>query len=101
MRPNWRSACPHSPGRRSFSAYALGLTLAPVIAKQPAANVIQRPMSPELMTVSNSYPLGYTEDEARRLADQAALLEDLTKGVLRRAGIGAGMRVLGLSHSKK
>lgn len=49
------------------------------------------------MTVSSSnYPLGYTEDEARRLAQQAALFDDLTEDVLRRAGIGAGMHVLDL-----
>jgi cyclopropane fatty-acyl-phospholipid synthase-like methyltransferase len=43
-----------------------------------------------------SYPLGYTEDEARRLAAQAAYLEDLAGDVLRRAGLGAGMQVLDL-----
>jgi ubiquinone/menaquinone biosynthesis C-methylase UbiE len=48
----------------------------------------------KLMTVSNSYRLGYTEDEARRLEEQAALFEDLTEDVLRRAGIGARMQVL-------
>jgi ubiquinone/menaquinone biosynthesis C-methylase UbiE len=45
---------------------------------------------------SGSYPLGYTEDEARRLAAQAALYEDLTADVFRRAGIGGGMHVLDL-----
>ena len=40
------------------------------------------------------YPLGYSEQEARRLADQGALLEDLTEDLLRRAGIVPGMRVL-------
>src|SRR5215469_15923633 len=40
------------------------------------------------------YPLGYSEQEARRLADQGALLEDLTEDLLRRAGIVHGMRVL-------
>jgi len=49
------------------------------------------------MTVSSSnYPLGYTEDEAHRLAEQGAFLEDLTEDVLRRAGIGPGMHVLDL-----
>jgi len=49
------------------------------------------------MTVSSSdYPLGYTEDEARRLAKQGAFLEDLTEDVLRRAGIEAGMHVIDL-----
>jgi 2-polyprenyl-3-methyl-5-hydroxy-6-metoxy-1,4-benzoquinol methylase len=43
-----------------------------------------------------SYPLGYSEDEARRLASQAAFYEDLTADVLRRAGIGSGMQVLDL-----
>jgi cyclopropane fatty-acyl-phospholipid synthase-like methyltransferase len=44
----------------------------------------------------SSYPLGYTEDEARRLAAQAVFFEDLTRDVLRRAGIGLGMQVLDL-----
>ncbi len=49
------------------------------------------------MTISSSdYPLGYTEDEARRLAEQGAFLEDLTEDVLRRAGIRSGMHVLDL-----
>ena len=48
------------------------------------------------MTDSSSYPLGYTEDEARRLVDQAAFFEDLTEKVLRRAGIGSAMQVLDL-----
>jgi ubiquinone/menaquinone biosynthesis C-methylase UbiE len=45
---------------------------------------------------SGSYPLGYTEDEARRLAAQAAFYEDLTADVFQRAGIGGGMHVLDL-----
>jgi cyclopropane fatty-acyl-phospholipid synthase-like methyltransferase len=48
------------------------------------------------MSESCSYPLGYSEDEARRLASQSAFLEDLTADVLRRAGIGSGMEVLDL-----
>jgi ubiquinone/menaquinone biosynthesis C-methylase UbiE len=48
------------------------------------------------MTGASSYPLGYSEDEAPRLARQAALLEDLTEDVFRRAGIISGMRVLDL-----
>jgi SAM-dependent methyltransferase len=48
------------------------------------------------MSVSATYPLGYSEDEARRLASQAAFYEDLTADVLRRAGIGSGMEVLDL-----
>jgi 2-polyprenyl-3-methyl-5-hydroxy-6-metoxy-1,4-benzoquinol methylase len=46
------------------------------------------------MSESHDYPLGYSEQEARRLADQGALLEPLTADVLRRAGLGNGMRVL-------
>ena len=42
---------------------------------------------------NSSYPLGYSEDEARRLAAQGAFFEDLTGDVLRRAGIGPGGRV--------
>jgi SAM-dependent methyltransferase len=40
------------------------------------------------------YPLGYSELEARRLAERGALLEPLTKDVFQRAGLGPGMRVL-------
>jgi 2-polyprenyl-3-methyl-5-hydroxy-6-metoxy-1,4-benzoquinol methylase len=46
------------------------------------------------MSESQDYPLGHSEQEARRLADQGALLEDLTKDVLQRAGLTHGMRVL-------
>jgi 2-polyprenyl-3-methyl-5-hydroxy-6-metoxy-1,4-benzoquinol methylase len=46
------------------------------------------------MTKSQEYPLGYSEDEARRLAEQAAMLEELTADVFRRAGIERGMQVL-------
>jgi 2-polyprenyl-3-methyl-5-hydroxy-6-metoxy-1,4-benzoquinol methylase len=46
------------------------------------------------MTDEDDYPLGYSEQEARRLTEQAALLEELTAAVFHRAGIGAGMRVL-------
>jgi len=42
----------------------------------------------------DSYPLGYSEDEARRLAMQGDFLGDLTEDVLRRAGICVGMNVL-------
>ena len=45
---------------------------------------------------SSSYPLGYTEDEAHRLAAQAAFFEDLTRDVFQRAGIGLGMHLLDL-----
>jgi SAM-dependent methyltransferase len=48
------------------------------------------------MSESASYPLGYSEDEAGRLANQGAFLEDLTADVLRRAGIESGMEVLDL-----
>jgi precorrin-6B methylase 2 len=49
-----------------------------------------------VMSESDSYPLGYSEDEAGRLANQGAFLEDLTADVLRRAGIESGMEVLDL-----
>jgi ubiquinone/menaquinone biosynthesis C-methylase UbiE len=48
------------------------------------------------MSESDSYPLGYSEDEAGRLANQGAFLEDLTADVLRRAGIESGMEMLDL-----
>ena len=40
------------------------------------------------------YVMGHNDRERRRLALQAALLNPLTDGFLRRAGISAGMRVL-------
>jgi 2-polyprenyl-3-methyl-5-hydroxy-6-metoxy-1,4-benzoquinol methylase len=46
------------------------------------------------MTDAEDYPLGYSEQEARRLAEQGALLEELTAAVFQRAGLRAGMRVL-------
>jgi 2-polyprenyl-3-methyl-5-hydroxy-6-metoxy-1,4-benzoquinol methylase len=46
------------------------------------------------MSESQDYPLGYSEQEARRLAAQAALLEDFTEDLFRRAGLEAGMQVL-------
>jgi 2-polyprenyl-3-methyl-5-hydroxy-6-metoxy-1,4-benzoquinol methylase len=46
------------------------------------------------MSQSQDYPLGYSEQEARRLAAQGALLEEFTADVFRRAGLGEGMRVL-------
>jgi len=48
------------------------------------------------MSDPNGYPLGYSAEEARRLAAQAAMLEDLTTDVLHRAGLAPGMRVLDL-----
>ena len=46
------------------------------------------------MSESQDYPLGYSEAEARRLAQRAALLEPLTRDLFERAGLGAGMKVL-------
>ena len=46
------------------------------------------------MSRAQDYPLGYSELEARRLAEQAALLEGLTAEVFRRAGLRGGMTVL-------
>ncbi len=46
------------------------------------------------MSEAQHYPLGYSTQEAQRLADQGALLEDLTEDVLRRAGLRQGMQVL-------
>ena len=46
------------------------------------------------MSRAQDYPLGYSELEARRLAEQAALLEGLTGEVFRRAGLRGGMTVL-------
>jgi 2-polyprenyl-3-methyl-5-hydroxy-6-metoxy-1,4-benzoquinol methylase len=42
----------------------------------------------------SQYPLGYSEQEAQRLADQAAYLEGITEDLLRQAGLTSGMRVL-------
>jgi ubiquinone/menaquinone biosynthesis C-methylase UbiE len=49
-----------------------------------------------VLDATKNYPLGYTDDEALRLIEQAAYFEDLTADVLRRAGIERGMRVLDL-----
>jgi ubiquinone/menaquinone biosynthesis C-methylase UbiE len=46
------------------------------------------------MTESEAYPFGYTQAEARRLAEQAGLFEDLTEDVMRRAGLCPGQSVL-------
>ena len=46
------------------------------------------------MSRAQDDPLGYSELEARRLAEQAALLEGLTAEVFRRAGLRGGMTVL-------
>ena len=46
------------------------------------------------MNDAHDYPLGYSDHEARRLAEQGALLEDLTQDMLRRAGLQHGMHVL-------
>ena len=46
------------------------------------------------MSGSQDYPLGYSEQESRRLAERGALLEPLTRDLLQRAGLGPGMRVL-------
>jgi ubiquinone/menaquinone biosynthesis C-methylase UbiE len=46
------------------------------------------------MSHAADYPLGYSEQESRRLAAQGALLEELTADVFRRAGLRAGMTVL-------
>jgi 2-polyprenyl-3-methyl-5-hydroxy-6-metoxy-1,4-benzoquinol methylase len=46
------------------------------------------------MSESRDYALGYSEHEARRLQEQAAMLEEFTADTLRRAGLRPGMRVL-------
>jgi hypothetical protein len=46
------------------------------------------------MSDSQNYPLGDSEQEARRLADQGAFLEAITEDLLRRAGLVQGLRVL-------
>ena len=48
------------------------------------------------MSKVQDYPLGYSAQEAQRLKDQGALIEELTEDVLRRAGIRRGMQVLDL-----
>ena len=46
------------------------------------------------MSDAQDYPLGYSAQEAQRLADQAAQLDELTEDVFRRAGLRRGMQVL-------
>jgi len=48
------------------------------------------------MNAQQDYPLGYSDREAKRLASQAAMLEELTADVFRRAGLRPGMNVLDL-----
>ena len=48
------------------------------------------------MSEAKDYPLGYSAQEAQRLKDQGALIEELTQDVLRRAGLRRGMQVLDL-----
>lgn len=48
------------------------------------------------MSDLHGYPLGYSAEEARRLTMQAAMLEEHTADLLRRAGLAPGMRVLDL-----
>ena len=48
------------------------------------------------MSGIQDYPLGYSEQEAERLARQGAMLEELTADVFSRAGLRQGMRVLDL-----
>jgi 2-polyprenyl-3-methyl-5-hydroxy-6-metoxy-1,4-benzoquinol methylase len=48
----------------------------------------------DTVSEAQDYPLGYSDQEAQRLADQAARLEELTEDVLRRAGLRPGMQVL-------
>ena len=49
-----------------------------------SANITERP----------DYVLGHSEDELKRLIDQARFFGDLTAQVLHLAGLGPGMRVL-------
>jgi ubiquinone/menaquinone biosynthesis C-methylase UbiE len=46
------------------------------------------------MSEPYDYPLGYSAQEARRLAERGALLEPFTEDVFRRAGLAPGMQVL-------
>lgn len=48
------------------------------------------------MSERNSYVMGHTDNERRRLSLQAAVINPLTDSFLRRAGISAGMCVLEL-----
>jgi cyclopropane fatty-acyl-phospholipid synthase-like methyltransferase len=50
--------------------------------------------SEDTVSEAQDYPLGYSAQEAQRLADQGAQLEELTEDVLRRAGLRRGMQVL-------
>ena len=47
-----------------------------------------------ILNVMETYAMGYSQDEAERLMFQAGLLWPMTERLLRRAGIGPGMRVL-------
>jgi 2-polyprenyl-3-methyl-5-hydroxy-6-metoxy-1,4-benzoquinol methylase len=49
---------------------------------------------PSILNIMETYAMGYSQDEAERLMFQAGLLRPTTERLLRRAGIGPGMRVL-------
>jgi len=49
---------------------------------------------PPILNVMETYAMGYGRDEAERLMFQARLLRPITERLLRRSGIGPGMRVL-------
>jgi len=49
-----------------------------------------------MSTLESAYVLGHTDNERRRLALQASIINPLTDAFLRRAGVSAGMNVLEL-----
>jgi 2-polyprenyl-3-methyl-5-hydroxy-6-metoxy-1,4-benzoquinol methylase len=50
--------------------------------------------SEDTVSKAQDYPLGYSAEEAQRLADQGVQVEELTEDVFRRAGLRRGMQVL-------
>src|SRR5215470_1394645 len=48
----------------------------------------------EIATAASDYVMGHTDRERRRLSAQAAILAPITEQLLRRAGVGSGMRLV-------
>jgi hypothetical protein len=48
----------------------------------------------EIATNASDYSMGHNERERHRLSAQAAILAPITEQLLRRAGVGSGMRIV-------
>ena len=48
----------------------------------------------EIATDASDYVMGHNDRERHRLSAQAAILAPITEQLLRRAGVGSGMRIV-------